>query len=129
MTLELGDLQAWLSAELVTAGYTAPVQINRLPDDPDEVVVVQQGTGTALLVDGAFEGTAVHVRSRGTSDEEAEALAKAVHAVLVSAAQSFAMGTTYVLYVEPSHGPPAYLDRDVSNRSVYAGEYEFVVAV
>ena len=71
----------------------------------------------------------MHVRVRSATDSQAETLALSVHSFMSSHEQSFQMGSTYVLGVTPSSGPPQYFDRDVTNRTTYAVTYEFMVAV
>ncbi len=125
MSLSLNDLETFLT---VTGGFTN-VQLNRMQDTPDQAIAVSVAGGTSPILDGAFETTQVHVRVRDTTDQTAETLALAVHAFMGSHEGSFQMGTTYVLTIEPSSGPPQYFDRDVNNRTVYLATYHFTVAV
>ena len=125
MSLSLGDLQTYLTA---TGGF-ANVQLNRLQDEPDLAIAVSSAGGTSPVLDGAFEATTIHVRVRDTTDATAETLALSVHAFMSSHEGSFQMGTTYVLTIEPTSGPPQYFDRDVTNRTTYMGTYRFTVAV
>ncbi len=125
MSLSLADLQTYMS----TTGGFANVQLNRLQDEPDAAIALAVAGGTAPILDGAFESTHVHVRVRDTTDALAEALALQVHAFLSGHEGSLTMGTTYVLTVEPSSGPPQYFDRDVLNRTIYMATYQFTVAV
>lgn len=125
MSLSLTDLQTFLTE---TGGFEN-VQINRLQDTPDEAIAVSVAGGTAPIFDGAFEATHVHVRIRSTTDAQAETLGLAIHAFLSGSEGSFQMGSTYVLALVPSSGPPQYFDRDVDNRTTYMGSYELTVAV
>lgn len=125
MSLSLGDLYTYLTA----TGHFTNVQLNRLQDTPDQAIAIAVAGGTAPVLDGAFESTHVHVRVRDTTDATAETLALAFHAFMSGHEGSFLMGSTYVLSVEPSSGPPQYFDRDVNNRTTYMVSYEFTVAV
>ncbi len=125
MSLSLADLQTYLT----TTGGFANVQLNRLQDEPDDAIAVSTAGGSAPIINGAFESTHVHVRVRSATDSQAETLALSVHSFMSSHEQSFQMGSTYVLGVTPSSGPPQYFDRDVTNRTTYAVTYEFMVAV
>lgn len=125
MSLSLNDLATYLTT---TGGFTN-VQLNWLADEPDQAIAVSGAGGSAPTIDGAFESTHIHVRVRDTTDAEAEALALSVHSFLSSHEGSFQMGTTYVLTVEPSSGPPQYFDRDVDRRTTYMGTYLMTVAV
>lgn len=126
----LADLTSWIAAGLGTDGppvSLAGVGANFLPDTPDEIVVVSSAGGSAPVIDGAFEPCLIHIRSRSTSDVDAEELAHSVHTLFTSLTGSFTMGSTYVLYAEPTRGRPAFFERDASLRTVYIGEYELTV--
>ena len=125
MSLALADLQTYLS---VTGGF-ANVQLNRLQDEPDQAIAVSVAGGSTPILDGAFEGTHVHIRVRDTTDAAAETLALQVHAFMSGSEGSFQMGSTYVLTIEPATGPPEYFDRDVVNRTTYMVTYLVTVAV
>lgn len=122
----LDDLRDYLTAGL-PSGTT--VDVNFLPDSPDQIVVASQSGGTDLQFDGAAITAKVHLRSRGSPDDDpgAELLALAAHDVLLKATGSFTMGSTYVIYAQPTAGPPSYLERDANQRTVYLAEYEFCV--
>jgi len=125
MSLALADLATYLT----TTGAFSNVQLNRLQDTPDESIAVSVAGGTSPIMDGAFESTHVHVRIRNVDDSSAETLAKAFHAFMSAHENSFQMGTTYVLSIEPASGPPQYFDRDVTNRTTYMASYLLTVAV
>lgn len=130
MSLSLADLQTYLQTDFITAeGLTAPIQLNRLQDGPNQAIAISVAGGAAPILDGAFESTHVHCRVRDVTDTAAESLALKLHAFMSSHESSFTMGTTYVLGVEPSSGPPQYFDRDVDNRTTYMVSYLLTVAV
>ena len=131
MSIHLADVAAWLQAEFPAV----PVQINRLQDAPDEVICNNVQGGPQIL-EGAFEESYVIVRVRGvrndgshpTSDADAEALSLAVHAFISAEQGSMELGTTYVMSIFPSSGPPSYSGQDVDLRPLYQGSYQFKVA-
>lgn len=124
MSLALADLQAYLSSN----GFTN-VQLNRMQDEPAQAIAVSSAGGAEPVLDGAFESTHIHIRVRDVSDSLAETAALDLHAFMSSHEQSFQMGSTYVLTIVPSSGPPQYFDRDVDNRTTYMVSYQFTVAV
>lgn len=118
--LSLSDLAAYV-ATVVPAGTS--VVINRIPDSPDQIVMVSIAHGgRGFLVDGAFQEIVVHTRSRATTDAEAEAVAFALDHGLVDSTPS-QMGSTYVRNAYPFGGPPAYFERDQQDRTVYFCDY------
>lgn len=124
----LDDLVAWVDGAVDTPVASAPqAGANWLPDEPDAVVVVSAAGGTPPLFDGAFEPVLVHVRCRDSSDAAAETLSLQVHELVAGSAGSFTMSSTRVLWAEATKGKPVLLDRDVKERSIYVGEYEFCV--
>ncbi len=124
MSLALSDLQTYLSSN----GFTN-VQLNRMQDEPAQAIAVSSAGGSEPVFDGAFESTHIHIRVRDVSDALAETTALNLHAFMSSHEQSFQIGTTYVLTIVPSSGPPQYFDRDVDNRTTYMISYQFTVAV
>ncbi len=126
MSLALDDFKTWLSAGIAAA---APVDVNWLPDAPDEVVAVAKlPSSGSTLFDGAFEVAHVQVRSRAATDAAAETLALEVHAFISGQEGSAAMGSSYVLSIAPV-GPPAFFVRDASARTVYVATYQVTAAV
>lgn len=127
MSLALADVQAWLEA----AFPGTPVQLNRLQDQPDEVICINNVGGGSPCIDGAFEEAflIVRVRAAPNDDTTAETLALAVHAYISANQGSKQMGTTYVMSILPSSGPPTYSGQDVDLRSIYQGSYQVKVAV
>jgi len=121
MAIPLADLITWLEPFV----SPIPVVANFMASEPDAQVVLNGGAGAAPTQDGAFEPGHIHIRCRGTTDELAEATALAVHAALVSLS-STQMGGTWVVSAESAAGPPSFLMRDTSQRSVYIATYLFV---
>lgn len=102
---------------------STPVVINRIPDSPDQMVMVAIAHGgKGFLVDGAFQQVVVHTRSRDVSDEGAETLALAVDAGLMNTTPQ-QMGAAYIRNAYPAAGPPCFFERDVENRTVYFCDY------
>jgi len=122
--LLLSDLETFVAG----LGLGAPVNLNRLPDTPDSIIVASTAPGGAVLYDGAFEVVHVQYRIRGgpNDDAAAETLALALHQALVAHESSFQMGSTYVLSIQPLSSP-TYAGRDVDLRTVYVSTYQFTV--
>lgn len=117
--LAMADLAAYVQTFVVGT----PVFINRIPDAPDQMVMVAiVHGGRGFLVDGAFQEVVVHTRCRADSDEEAETLALAIDAGLMNIVPA-QMGATYVRNAYPAGGPPCYFERDVENRTTYFCDY------
>lgn len=118
--LRLADLAAYVQG-IVPSGTA--VTINRIPDSPDQLVMVSIAHGgRGFLVDGAFQEVVVHTRSRAASDADAETLALAVDAGLLNATP-LTLGAAAVREAYPAGGPPCYFERDVQNRTVYFCDY------
>jgi hypothetical protein len=125
MSLKLADIQEWLQA----AFPATPVQLNRLQDTPDEAIAINIQGGPQIL-EGYFEESYLIVRCRAAADHDdvAEALALAVHAFMCANEFSQTIGTTYMVSLFPSAGPPTYSGWDVDRRSIYQGSYQLKVA-
>ncbi len=130
MSLSLTDVANYLESQFVVPNnLTVAIQVNRLQDTPDAAISFTTAGGGLPIMDGAFETCHVRFRVRDTNDALAETLALSLHEFWSGHEGSFAMGSTYVMSVMPSSGPPQYFDRDVDNRTTYMGTYQFYVAV
>lgn len=118
--LLLADLMSYVAG--VVPGGTA-VYGNRIPDDPDQLVMVAIAHGgRGFLVDGAFQQVVIHTRSRAATDEEAETVALALDAGLLNTTPQ-QMGAAFIRNAYPAAGPPCFFERDVENRTVYFCDY------
>lgn len=119
--LALEDAKTWLAEQL----DDVTVMINRLPDGaPDQLVVIQGTGGGGTLIEGAFEHSHLHVRSRAATDAEAETLARSVHAAFCIRG-TITMGSTQVLMAEPL-STPSYYGPDPQRRAIYTAVYHLV---
>jgi len=116
--LPMADLGTWLTANAVPG-----VLVNWMPTSPDQAVIASVSPGAAPTMDGHVETNLLHVRCRDVSDTLAETTAIAVHTLICSQTGSVQMGGTRVLSIEPQSGGPAFLFRDVSNRTTYMATY------
>lgn len=122
--LNLSDLAAFVEAVITPT----PVFINRIPDAPDQLVMVSiTHGGRGFLSDGAFQEVVIHTRTRAATDAEAETIALALDAGLMNTTP-LQMGVTYVRQAYPMGGPPCYFERDPENRTVYFCDYVLEVA-
>ncbi len=130
MSLAISDLVTWINDNAFAGVSPAPATGgNWMPDQPGEIVVVSAAGGGESIVEGAFEPSKVHIRSRAASDTLAETLARKVHALIMGVENTFTMGTTRVLWVDTTAGAPSYLSKDDSDRVTYLGEYVFMAGV
>ena len=125
MSLQLADIQTWLQE----AFPGTPVQLNRLQDQPDQAIAINIQGGPQIL-EGYFEESYLIVRCRAAADADdvAEALALAVHQFITTHDASQQIGSTYVLSIFSSSGPPTYSGWVVVRRSIYQGSYQLKVA-
>jgi len=119
MAVALDSVATWLTGKGISN-----VLVNWMPDTPNAVVVLS-ASGGAPVMDATFDNQYVHVRCRAATDEAAEALALSVHSLL-KLVGGITMGSTFVLQAMSATGPPAYLLRDVDQRTTYFASYSFV---